>query len=146
MTTIFEQLPLDQPYEEAKEELARMLRAQHARRTPEIVRFSLTLASAKIAKDVVLTCDSEPVDARMPWKIAWAPYQGGPFPHFSGDLSVRPDPHGRGVLVLTGSYMPPLGEFGEAFDHLVGRYIAIATCRQLLLAVAEGLSVGTMRP
>lgn len=144
VSRIFEQLALAYPYGEAKTDLALMMNAQLSMSAPQVIRLCLRVAGARLSKDAVLTC-GRPATTAQPWKIAWRP-QSGRFPDFTGDLSVREDPgDGSAVLVLTGEYTPPFKKFGKAFDRLLGRYIAIALCRQLLVVIAQGLRVGTMR-
>lgn len=61
----------------------------------------------------------------------WEPEGGGPFPSFNGTLILRPH-SGQTELELKGSYTPPLGEIGAAFDAVVGNKIARTTIRILL--------------
>jgi hypothetical protein len=65
--------------------------------------------------------------------VTWGPAGGGPFPVFEGTIEVEADDDYNSFrLVLSGSYVPPLGIAGKAFDFVVGRRIAIATARDLL--------------
>lgn len=63
--------------------------------------------------------------------LQWAAEGGGPFPRFEGKLMLHPH-SGQTELKLTGSYTPPLGEVGVAFDAVIGNRIAQATVRVLL--------------
>ena len=54
------------------------------------------------------------------------------FPDFHGVLSLRIDTVESTKLSLDGTYQPPFGVPGLAFDLLVGRRIARATMRDLL--------------
>ncbi len=79
-------------------------------------------------------------DAFENFSVAWEAVGGGPFPRFTGKLSVKGDEdYGSFRLVLEGAYDPPLGAAGEAFDALVGHWIAIATARDLLERVREAV-------
>lgn len=72
--------------------------------------------------------------------IAWAPVGGGPYPSFSGLISIEADEtYGSSSLIIEGEYAPPLGLVGKAFDAIVGRRIAEATARELLLQIRASL-------
>jgi hypothetical protein len=43
------------------------------------------------------------------------------------------------LLLLDGSYTPPLGPFGAAFDRLVGRHLADTTATDLLARLGSAL-------
>lgn len=65
--------------------------------------------------------------------LSWEPAQGGPFPRFSGKLTVQADDdYDHCAIALRGTYEPPLGAAGKVFDAAVGRTIAHATARELL--------------
>ena len=70
--------------------------------------------------------------------LSWKPTGGGIYPHFNGGFALRP----LGLhteVTLQGSYDPPLGIVGDAFDALVGRKIAQATVRALVEDVKKWL-------
>jgi hypothetical protein len=53
------------------------------------------------------------------------------FPNFDGFVSVRP--HFKGsMLAIEGTYDPPFGSFGRAFDGFAGRMLAVASLDYLL--------------
>ncbi|HTV74948.1 MAG TPA: hypothetical protein VME66_14715 [Candidatus Acidoferrales bacterium] len=65
--------------------------------------------------------------------VTWEALGGGPFPRFAGTISVRGDEdYDSFRLMLEGMYAPPLGVAGNAFDSVIGRWLAIATARDLL--------------
>jgi hypothetical protein len=67
-------------------------------------------------------------------RVAWGPCEGGPFLPFEATVEIRSDEDPRALrLVLSGSYVPPDGIARTAFDFIVGRRIAMATARELLL-------------
>ncbi len=69
--------------------------------------------------------------------ISWEPDGGGPFPQFVGEMRIeRVDLPGECVLLLDGSYDPPLGVAGELFDAVAGRHIARMSARNLLDEIA----------
>ena len=73
-------------------------------------------------------------------RISWAPDGGGPFPTFTGTLVVwaEHDPR-RSFIELDGTYSPPGGTGGEAFDDAVGHAIARRTARELLDDIARAI-------
>lgn len=69
--------------------------------------------------------------------VRWEPTGGG-FPRFAGMLSLENNDDFDSVsLVLKGSYDPPLGPAGQAFDAALGHRIAIATARDLLARIRD---------
>ncbi len=75
--------------------------------------------------------------------IRWKPEEGGPFPEFSGRLTIwsEDDPE-RSFLEIDGSYEPPLGTvIGAAFDAAVGRSIAMRTAQALLEDIRAGIDM-----
>jgi hypothetical protein len=58
------------------------------------------------------------------------------FPQFHGTLRLRIDTVESTLLTLEGSYRPPFGPAGLAFDRLLGRRIARSTMRELLERLA----------
>lgn len=73
-------------------------------------------------------------------RIAWKPDGGGPFPKFSGtiDTWAQGDSDGS-VIEIDGTYAPPFGIAGEAFDAAVGRLIAQRTAATLLADIVAPL-------
>lgn len=72
--------------------------------------------------------------------VRWEPSGGGVFPHFSGTLSVENNEDYESFsLVLKGTYDPPLGPAGQAFDAALGHRIAIATARDLLARIRDAI-------
>ena len=62
----------------------------------------------------------------------------GPFPLFAGELQVEnAEDYDAFWLVLDGSYEPPFGIAGAAFDRIVGVRIATICARNLLAHIAE---------
>jgi len=67
------------------------------------------------------------------YDVSWQPSGGGPFPCFTGSLSIpNAEDYTSCFLQLDGTYEPPLGALGAAFDALVGHAIAESTGRDLL--------------
>ena len=64
--------------------------------------------------------------------LSWTPKDGGPYPSFSGTLSVAEDAIGWSRIEIDGSYRPPFGIAGAVFDAAIGQRIAQATASELL--------------
>jgi hypothetical protein len=74
----------------------------------------------------------DPMHFDQPWRIHWKP-QSGPYPEFEGELTVHADEtYETSRLELRGSYRPPGGIAGAAFDFVAGARIASATAQALL--------------
>jgi hypothetical protein len=74
------------------------------------------------------------------YTVAWAPEEPGPFPLFAGELRVDgAEDYDAFWLVLEGSYEPPLGLVGAAFDAILGARIASTCARNLLAQIAESV-------
>lgn len=69
-------------------------------------------------------------------RLRWKPE--GPYPAFDGFLAIRPS-NGKTQIELRGSYKPPFGPLGEAFDSAVGYRIAHVTAAALLEEIREEL-------
>lgn len=66
-------------------------------------------------------------------EIAWKPEGTTIFPPFEGTLAVVHDHTAdRAILKIDGTYTPPFGAAGQAFDATIGRQIAVATAREFL--------------
>ena|SRR5690348_16556709 len=70
--------------------------------------------------------------------LAWQPKHTTMFPDFHGALTVRPKLSGS-YLRLQGSYDPPAGVVGRAFDAIFGRAIATLTMRRLLNEIGKSV-------
>jgi len=66
-------------------------------------------------------------------RIGWNPEGRTILPVFQGTLVVwgEDDPR-QSYIELNGTYTPPLGETGKAFDAVIGHRIASSTARELL--------------
>ncbi len=98
--------------------------------------LALTLAvpGGELRKEVLVTYAAavDPMAFDRPWRIHWEP-KSGPYPHFDGELTVRADEtYASSQLELNGSYEPPGGALGAAFDLALGGKIAAATAAALL--------------
>ncbi|HEY5340076.1 MAG TPA: hypothetical protein VIK27_03540 [Candidatus Aquilonibacter sp.] len=73
--------------------------------------------------------------------IQWTRHNDGPYPIFRGILSVEESAGNFCRLDLDGSYEPPFGIAGAAFDAVVGHRIALAASRQLLREIKTGFEL-----
>jgi hypothetical protein len=71
-------------------------------------------------------------------EIAWGPHDGGPYPTFTGTLSVEQIGPTFSRLDLDGHYDPPMGVAGAVIDAVVGHRFAIAGARSLLNDIKNG--------
>ena len=72
--------------------------------------------------------------------VSWKAKDGGPYPVFHGTLSVADEGAGWSRIDLDGTYKPPFGPVGAAFDAAVGHRIAEATASELLAQFKRILS------
>lgn len=102
--------------------------------SPGPLTLTLSLPGADLVKEVIVTYDAgfDPMHFDEPWSVHWKP-KAGPYPEFDGELTVRADEtYAESWLELRGSYRPPGGALGTAFDAAVGNRIARATAQALL--------------
>jgi len=60
-------------------------------------------------------------------------------PDFQGTLQARAAPHATTTLHIEGSYVPPFGALGQAFDRAIGHTLAEKTMQNLLDTIARHL-------
>lgn len=142
MTTIERIHYVHAPYTRARAYLDHKLR--HSASTGEELPLRLTvpIRSASVSKEVVVHYGfgTDPMHFDEPWSVTWVPEGGGIYPSFSGTLCVRYDETYRtSILELSGTYVPPLGVAGKAFDAALGHRIALATADALLADIAAGI-------
>lgn len=95
-----------------------------------------------LERNVVVTLQAQriPGDMTPRYRAQWAPAEPGPFPLFAGELTVENDEdYDAFWLVLKGTYEPPLGLVGAAFDAIVGSRIAAVCARNLLASIADAI-------
>lgn len=74
-----------------------------------------------------------------PLRIVWRPIGAGPLPGFDGTLSTEFVGETTSRLTIAGTYTPPGGIAGVAFDQLIGVHIAGATLMALLGQFADAI-------
>jgi hypothetical protein len=99
-------------------------------------------APLHLERDVIVTLrvNHKPGDMTPRYSVQWAPAEPGPFPLFAGELHVENDEdYDAFWLVLEGTYEPPLGLAGAAFDAILGSRIAAVCARNLLASIAAAV-------
>lgn len=137
MTHVYERIFLKCPYVRAREYLRESLEPAAESTSPQVLPLAapLTFVPGALEKNVLVRYERgrDPMHFDEPWHVFWTPEGGGPYPDFSGEITVRADESYNGaVLELHGDYAPPLGAVGKAFDMVIGAKIAASTARKLL--------------
>jgi hypothetical protein len=134
MSELLERRVVRCPYHLARQYLAESVGARAASGEPGPLQLTLDVPGGELVKEVVVTYGpaTDPMHFDQPWKVGWKP-QAGPYPEFDGELTVRADEtYESALLELQGSYKPPGGALGTAFDWALGGRIAAATAQALL--------------
>ena len=141
MSKLYERVLVDAPLTQGRGRVVEYLRRQAAGPgDAAVLKLHLSVPipapvnPVTIEKDVLATFSPES-DAGMDprYGISWKPSAGGPFPIFSGTFTIEgAEDYDQFWLVLSGTYDPPIGLFGDFFDAIAGRFIARATARNLL--------------
>jgi hypothetical protein len=142
MSDLYETYFVKCPYHLAEGYLGEDMRGRAASHAPYTIALRATIGGADLTKEVVVTVAAgvDPMHFDRPWKIHWTPKGGGPYPDFDGELTVRADEnYTSAILELRGTYRPPGGRLGAAFDHVAGARVATATAQTLLSDVARGM-------
>jgi hypothetical protein len=135
------------PYQRARTYLEESLRSAASSNQPQILRLRVPIRignaqTGDLEKEVTVTYGEgvDPMHFDQPWTVQWSPVGGGPYPDFEGTLTVRADEdYTSSVLELQGTYQPPLGIAGAAFDAVAGSRIASATAREFLATVGRNI-------
>ncbi len=141
MSELHERRFLNCPYNRARELLAQAVADAVDSGTGRKVRLTLPIPGGQLAEDVLVEIKrgTDPSGFDQPWVLHWDP-TNGMYPSFDGTLTVQADETYRtSQLVLKGSYTPPGGAAGAAFDAAVGSRIAAATANELLRTVGDAL-------
>jgi hypothetical protein len=149
MTKLVQQTLVKCPPAQAARRLRQFV-AEHGNPDGDTARVVLGLdasllglpAPLRLERSVIVTMhgDRHTGDMTPRYAVAWAPEQPGPFPLFAGELQVEnAEDYDAFWLVLRGSYEPPLGLVGAAFDYIVGSRIAAICARNLLTEIADSI-------
>jgi hypothetical protein len=142
MSDLHEKAFVKCPYHLAQGYLEEDMRERAALPASRTITLRVPLGGGDLAKDVSVTVGPgvDPMHFDQPWKIHWTPKGGGPYPDFDGELTVRADEnYTSAFLELRGTYRPPGGPLGAAFDHVAGAHIATATAKALLAELARNM-------
>jgi hypothetical protein len=135
MAELNETRDLQCPYHLAQGYLFQSLSGRAASGEATTLTLSVPLPGVALRKDVAVTFGkgTDPMHFDQPWSVRWTPVGGGPYPDFDGELTVRAgEDYTAAVLELKGTYRPPGGVAGAAFDAVAGGRIAAATAQHLL--------------
>jgi hypothetical protein len=94
----------------------------------------------EVTLSLVISSRISTLEAR--WNVEWKSSDGGPYPEFAGNLVLENDDYKTFWLVLEGTYEPPFGIVGSAFDLLIGNRIASQSARELLARIASSMEAG----
>lgn len=139
MSELFENRYVRCPYHLAQLYLAQAVDRLAATGRPDRLTLTLSVPGGELTKNVIVTFRAgvDPMHFDQPWQLHWYP-ESGPYPEFDGEMTVRADEtYEAARLELRGSYRPPGGALGAAFDWAVGGKIAAATAGALLERVAS---------
>jgi hypothetical protein len=140
MTAITESLTVAVPFAQVPD-LTRRYLAGFPSNEHEGVHFTLRawIGGIVAEHDILMKVAAEPDRPALEVvDIRWQSQDGGPYPVFSGTLSARPIDAGSCTLELAGSYKPPGGPAGAAFDAVLGRSIASEGARDVLTRFKSG--------
>src|SRR5579884_307780 len=120
---------------------------EHARGEDLIVTLRAPVGFAGWPKlELSRECSVHIVPAHTPgamtpqYRVTWKSATGGPFPEFTGVLTIRnADDYTSCILALDGTYRPPLGATGIAFDRTIGHTIAVSCGRDLLERIGASM-------
>ncbi|MGP6156631.1 MAG: hypothetical protein ACLPYS_03740 [Vulcanimicrobiaceae bacterium] len=134
MTEIHEYVTLRCPFERVPVFLEEYLDEHGAKNgSPATLPVQVEIGDLVLERDVVATLQPKPgYPGYELMRIEWEPKDGGPYPSFSGLLSIADEGAGFSRIDLDGSYAPPLGPLGVAFDAALGHRFAHETIVDLL--------------
>jgi hypothetical protein len=136
MSTVHEFTTVACPFDEVPERLY-----AHFDGGDAVLPLRVRIGDLRVERDVDFHLSSKP--AYPGYKlidVSWAPKDGGPYPTFAGTLSVAEDAIGYSRIEIDGTYKPPFGIAGAAFDAAVGNRIAQGTAAELLAELKRILS------
>jgi len=145
MAQLYQRRYLKCPYNRARDLLANVVRSAAQTGEERVTRLTLAVPAipgAELGKEVAVSVAParDPMHFDEPWKLQWEPQGGGLYPAFDGTLTVRADESYAGsILELEGTYNPPLGAAGAAFDMVFGKRIAAETAREFLRRIGTAI-------
>jgi hypothetical protein len=128
MSTIQEYTTVACPYGDVPGRLTEYLQQHEA-----VVALRLPVGDLRVERDVLVRLSPKPgYPGYQLLDVSWTPKDGGAYPDFHGTLTVADEGAGWSRIDIDGSYKPPFGVIGAAFDVAVGHRIAAATAVELL--------------
>ena len=142
MSTVSVRVHFHLPVDEVREYLNSHL-IKVSQLGPQRLELTARLPATHIdlSKAVMVEFLPHPNGVEGAWRVRWTPEPGGIYPSFDGTLYAHAYGETSSVLELTGSYTPPLGAVGVAFDHVLGHKISEDTARIFLLNLSAELKV-----
>ncbi|MFI5389121.1 MAG: hypothetical protein ACHQY2_05315 [Candidatus Eremiobacterales bacterium] len=99
----------------------------------------------RAARDVIaIVHECEVKDDFARCEVAFGPAEGGPFPRFTGTLTVRGEGASLTRLEIDGTYDAPLGIAGAAFDAAFGARMARWSIRHFLRALSDDVEAANL--
>ncbi len=140
MTQIDGDVVVDCPTGEAAAYLAETFERLGPKGGPAVLALCVPVGDVTIAREVIVRiAQPKAAPGRRVLSVTWTPKNGGPYPNFSGTLALTDhEPH-KCQLTIGGSYGPPGGLAGVAFDAVVGRRMANASLKALLLTLKAAI-------
>jgi hypothetical protein len=134
MTEIHEYVTLRCPFERVPAYLEEYLNEHGAKDGgAATLTVHVEVGDLMLERDVLATLAPKPgYPGYELMRIEWEPKDGGPYPSFNGLLSIADEGAGFCRIDLDGSYAPPLGPLGVAFDAALGHRFAHETLVDLL--------------
>jgi hypothetical protein len=146
MTQIREETIVRCPPQRAKGYLVDYLRSQKSEDGGARLKLVATIGPREgphvsVSREAVASLEAastEPLEYKV--RIRWTPATGGPLPDFEGAFHIQWDEeYGNCLLIVTGTYEPPLGAIGKVFDAAAGRKLAQSTLSALLDTLREAI-------
>lgn len=131
MTHIYEATTVACPYDQVPRYLREYLQKRVNDRTG--LELRVPFGGSYLAHDVTfVTWERPELAGYSRIGVGWSPRHGAPYPRFTGTIGAEDDGDGFCRLDVSGTYQPPLGLAGQAFDAALGHRVAEATARDLL--------------
>jgi hypothetical protein len=101
-----------------------------------VIPLRVSVGDLRVERDVEFHLKTKPAyPGYRLLDVSWAPKDGGPYPTFAGTISVAEDAVGWSRIEIDGTYRPPFGIAGAAFDAAVGHRLAERTASELLAEI-----------
>jgi hypothetical protein len=141
MTHATENTTVDCAFTEATSHLNDFLDSLGARQPDgAVIPLSVPVADASVVRDIVAKLtDTKTVGRLAIAGITWSAKGGGPYPVFTGTLTLGEASALTSTLTVAGDYAPPGGVVGAAFDAVLGRRMATASLKALLATLKAAI-------